>query len=75
MSQQRTKHAAVLGLFALLTCVLSAQDQPPRPEQNTKPDTALHSLSVDVDVVLATVTVTDRSGRFVTGLFRVQLAL
>jgi Ca-activated chloride channel family protein len=68
MSQQRTKHAAVLGLFALLTCALSAQDQPPRPEQNTKPDIALHSLSVDVDVVLATVTVTDRTGRFVTGL-------
>jgi Ca-activated chloride channel family protein len=68
MSQRRTKHAAVLVLFALLTCVLSAQDQPPRPQQSTKPDTAVHSLSVDVDVVLATVTVTDRSGRFVTGL-------
>jgi Ca-activated chloride channel family protein len=47
---------------------LSAQDQPPRPEQSTKPDTAAHGISVDVDLVLATVTVTDRNGRFVTGL-------
>lgn len=68
MSQQRIQHGAVLVLFALLTCVLSAQDQPPLPEQSTKPDVATHNLVVDVDVVLTTVTVTDRSGRFVTGL-------
>ena len=68
MSQQRIQHGAVLVLFALLTCVLSAQDQPPRQEQSTKPDIATHNLVVDVDIVQTTVTVTDRSGRFVTGL-------
>src|SRR5262245_47115120 len=68
MSQRQNTTGAVLVLFTLLTCALSAQDQPPRPEQNTKPDVAPHSINVDVDVVLATVTVTDRNGRFVTGL-------
>jgi len=65
---QQTKNGAALVLFALLTCVLSAQDQAPRPEQSTKPDIAPHGISIDVDLVLATVTVTDRNGRFVTGM-------
>ena len=68
MSQQKSKTGVALVLFALLTCVLSAQDQPPRPEQTTKPEVSPHQLRVDVDLVLATVTVTDRNGRFVTGL-------
>jgi len=68
MSQEKRKTGVALVLFTLLTCALSAQDQPPRPEQNTKPDVSAHQLKVDVDLVLATVTVTDRNGRFVTGL-------
>ena len=68
MSREKRKTGVALVLFALLTCALSAQDQPQRPEQNTKPEIAAHQLKVDVDLVLATVTVTDRNGRFVTGL-------
>jgi Ca-activated chloride channel family protein len=68
MSQEKSKTGIALVLFTLLTCALSAQDQPPRPEQNTKPEVSAHQLKVDVDLVLATVTVTDRNGRFVTGL-------
>ena len=70
MSQQKRKTGFALVLFALLTCALAAQDQTPRSEQSqsTKPEQSPHSLKVDVDVVLATVTVTDKAGRFVTGL-------
>ena len=50
-----------------MTCVLSAQ---PRQSQSPKqaPEVSPHSIDVDVDLVLATVTVTDRNGRYVTGL-------
>jgi len=60
MNREKGKLAATLLLLLVLTCVLSAQE--PKPEQSP------HNLKVDVDVVLATATVTDRDGRFVTGL-------
>jgi Ca-activated chloride channel homolog len=68
MSQQKSTTGVAVVLFTLLTCALAAQDQPPRSEQSTKPEVSPHQLKVDVDLVLATVTVTDRNGRFVTGL-------
>jgi Ca-activated chloride channel homolog len=68
----RNKRWGVVVLFALLTCVLSISAQKDKAdqksEQTPKPEQSTHSLRVDVDVVLATVTVTDRNGRFVTGL-------
>jgi Ca-activated chloride channel family protein len=59
MSREKIKVAVVLLLFTALTCVLSAQQ---------KPEQSPHRLNIDVDLVLATVTVTDRDNRFVTGL-------
>jgi Ca-activated chloride channel homolog len=59
MNREKGKLGATL-LLLVLTCVLSAQEQ--------KPEQSPHTLKVDVDVVLATATVTDRDGRFVTGL-------
>lgn len=59
-------------VFALLTCALSAQQ---RTEQTPKPDVSPHTLKVDVDLVLTTVTVTDRTGRYVTGLEKENFTL
>lgn len=59
MSREKIKVAVVLLLFTALTCALSAQQ---KLEQSPL------KLNIDVDLVLATVTVTDREGRFVTGL-------
>ncbi len=59
MNREKGKLGALL-LLLVLTCALSAQEQ--------KPEQSPHNLIVDVDVVLATATVTDRDGRFVTGL-------
>jgi Ca-activated chloride channel homolog len=59
MNREKGKLGATL-LLLVLTCVLSAQEQ--------KPEQSPHKLIIDVDVVLATATVTDRDGRFVTGL-------
>lgn len=56
-----------ISLLTLLTCALSAQE-PSSPEKSQAPVISPHSLKVDVDLVLANVTVTDRNGRFVTGL-------
>jgi Ca-activated chloride channel family protein len=60
MNREKGKPAASLLLLLVLTCVLSAQEQKPVESQ--------HQLRVDVDRVLVTATVTDREGRFVTGL-------
>jgi Ca-activated chloride channel family protein len=60
MNREKGKPAASLLLLLVLTCVLSAQEQ--------KPEQSPHTLRVDVDRVLVTATVTDREGRFVTGL-------
>jgi Ca-activated chloride channel homolog len=62
MNREKGKPAATLLLLLVLTCVLSAQEQ--------KLEQSPHKLNIDVDVVLATATVTDRDGRFVTGLER-----
>jgi len=59
MNREKGKLGATL-LLLVLTCALSAQER--------KPEQSPHNLRVDVDVVLATATVTDRDGRFVTGL-------
>ncbi len=59
MSWEKGKIAVALLLLTALTCALSAQ---------TRLEQSPHSLRVDVDLVLATATVTDRDGRFVTGL-------
>jgi len=73
MSQAKLKAGVAIVFFTLLTCALSAQKQSSdRPQVEVSP----HSIGVDVDIVLATVTVTDRSGRFITGLekenFKIQ---
>ena len=72
MSRERGRTGVALALFTLLTCVLSAQElrvqQGPQSEQSGKPEVSAPSLKIDVDMVLATATVTDRNGRFVTGL-------
>ncbi len=47
-------------------CPFCTAEQSQSPKQ--APEVSPHSLNVDVDLVLATVTVTDRNGRFVTGL-------
>jgi Ca-activated chloride channel family protein len=74
MGQAKSKAGVAIALFTLLTCALSAQRQ--STSDRTQPETAPHSIGVDVDIVLATVTVTDRNGRFVTGLekenFKIQ---
>lgn len=59
MNREKGKLGATL-LLLVLTCVLSAQER--------KPEQSPHNLRIDVDLVLATATVTDRDGRFVTGL-------
>src|SRR5262245_26952765 len=75
MRQASLKAGVVVVFFTLLTCALSAQKQ---SSSSDRPQTeiAAHSIGVDVDIVLATVTVTDRSGRYVTGLekenFKIQ---
>ena len=77
MNPQKGRVGAALLLLIVLTCVLSAQDGRnegiriqhfPRTEQSPRPEVSPHSLKVDVDLVLATVTVTHRDGRFVSGL-------
>jgi len=65
MSGAKTKVGLAFCILATLTCVLSAQ-QSSSPSQ--RPEVSPHSLKVDVDIVLANVTVTLRDGRFVTGL-------
>jgi Ca-activated chloride channel family protein len=72
VNRAKRKVGATLFLFAVATCVLSAQQNTPRPQT---PEVSPHSLKVDVDLVLANVTVTDRSGRFVTGLERENFKL
>lgn len=71
MGRKKRSWAVALFLIALLTCALSAQPQRSEQqadEKNSGIQKSPHSLRVDVDLVLATVTVTDRNGRFVTGL-------
>jgi Ca-activated chloride channel family protein len=68
-----SREKGIFGLavvFFTLTCVLSGQQKSPeqKNEQSPKAEISPHKLRLDVDLVLATVTVTDRSGRFVTGL-------
>lgn len=67
MNREKGKVALALLLLTVLTCALSAQEsrQNPKSEQQ-----AVHNLNVDVNLVLATATVTDRDGRYVTGLER-----
>ena len=76
MGQAKLKAGAALVFLTLLTCALSLgaqrQSSSDRPQLEVSP----HIIGVDVDIVLATVTVTDRNGRFVTGLekenFKIQ---
>src|ERR1043165_6266818 len=60
MNREKGKLTTPILLLLVLTCVLSAQEQ--------KLEQSPHNLRIDVDLVLATATVTDRDGRFVTGL-------
>jgi Ca-activated chloride channel family protein len=71
------KFGIALSLLTLFTCALSAQEPspPPSSEKSQTPVVSPHSLKVDVDLVLANVTVTDRNGRFVTGLERENFKL
>lgn len=69
MSRAKTKVGVALVLLTAFTCALSAQKQS-SSDRSQFPEVLAHSIGVDVDVVLATVTVTDRNGRFVTGLER-----
>jgi Ca-activated chloride channel family protein len=65
MNREKGKFASALLLLLVLTCALSAQES----RQNSKSDQQpVHNLNVDVNLVLATATVTDRDGRYVTGL-------
>jgi Ca-activated chloride channel family protein len=66
MSRERRKVSLAICVFTVLTCAFSAQPRPQSPQQ--APEVSPHSSDVDVDLVLATVTVTDRNGRYVTGL-------
>jgi Ca-activated chloride channel homolog len=63
MSRKRGLVGIVVLLLTTLTCVTVAQS-PSQPAQTTK------TLKVDVDLVVATATVTTPDGRFVTGLER-----
>ena len=67
MSREKRKVSLAICVFTVLTCAFSAQ---PRQDQSPRqaPEVSPHSIDVDVDLVLATVTVTDRNGRYVTGL-------
>jgi Ca-activated chloride channel family protein len=67
MSRARQKVGSALLVFAVFTCVLSAQRQSDTPQKD-EPQVSPHGINVNVDLVLATVTVTLRDGRFVTGL-------
>jgi Ca-activated chloride channel homolog len=69
MSRAKKKVGVALLLLTTFTCALAAQKQA-SSDRPQSPDVLPHSIGVDVDVVLATVTVTDRNGRFVTGLER-----
>ena len=68
MNRHKRNAGFALVLFAFLTCVLLSQDNVPQSDKSPKPEVSDQVLKVDVDLVLATVTVTDRNGRFVTGL-------
>jgi len=69
MSGAKTKVGLTLCILAAFTCALSAQQSSsPSQSQSPKPEVSPHALNVNVDVVLANVTVTLRDGRFVTGL-------
>ena len=67
MGRAKRKFGVAISLLTLFTCALSAQQQSPS-EKSQAPVVSPHTLKVDVDLVLANVTVTDRNGRFVTGL-------
>jgi Ca-activated chloride channel family protein len=60
MKGPKTRIGLTVLLLTLLTCALSAQQS--RPEQTP------HRVNIDVDLVLATATVLDREGRYVTSL-------
>jgi len=66
MSRAKTKVGFVLSTLVAFTCALSARQS--STQQQDKFELSPHSLKVDVDIVLANVTVTLRDGRFVTGL-------
>jgi Ca-activated chloride channel family protein len=65
MSPEKGKLALAILLLTVLTCALSAQESRQDSKSDQQP---VHSLNVDVNLVLATATVTDREGRYVTGL-------
>ncbi|HZI50687.1 MAG TPA: VWA domain-containing protein [Terriglobia bacterium] len=67
MNRAKRKIGLAAIVFAICTCALSAQRQS-FSDNSQEPVVSPHNLKVDVDLVLATVTVTLRDGRFVTGL-------
>ena len=78
MGRKKRFWAVPAVLMVLLTCALSAQQRQSdrsTDESSQEIQQSQHRLSVDVDLVLATVTVTDRNGRFVTGLERENFTL
>ena len=70
MNRAKEKIGLALPVLLILTCALSAQQQSSSAQQqeSKEPKVSAHSVKVDVDLVLANVTVTLRDGRFVTGL-------
>ena len=68
MSREKRKVSLAICVFTVLTCVFSAQPRQAQSPKQQAPEVSPHSIDVDVDIVLATVTVTDRNGRYVTGL-------
>jgi len=67
MNRAKRKIGLAAIVFTICTCALSAQRQS-FSDNSQEPVVSPHNLKVDVDLVLATVTVTLRDGRFVTGL-------
>jgi len=76
MGQAKLKAGAAMVFLTLLTCALSLSAQRQSSSDRPQIEVSPHIIGVDVDIVLATVTVTDRNGRFVTGLekenFKIQ---
>jgi Ca-activated chloride channel homolog len=76
VGRAKGKVGVALFLLIVLTCALTAQEQQTSPEDKLQTrEVSPHSVKVDVDLVLANVTVTDRNGRFVTGLEKENFTL